>query len=148
MSKECTFKELKIWNKGSVLIFPSLKWSEKYSYEQLKGFVEKLKEKLPDMNIVIYDQNSYCSEVNGYWNVSFGVQTTGVNAITYMYMIRRDNDEDKNIGGSYGCPFMNTEYIYDLRHTSLSTKPEYLKKVESKLEEIIGKAQRITYFHT
>ena len=58
MSKERTFNQVKVWNKRYVQIFPSLKWSEKNSYEQLKRFVEKLKEELPDMNIVIYDQNS------------------------------------------------------------------------------------------
>ena len=65
-----------------------------------------------------------------------------------MYLISRDTDSSSDNGGTYGCPFYNTEYVDELGHYKLSKNKEYLVLVENALKEIIGEAMRITYFHT
>lgn len=148
-----TYKQIPEWKLGPVTIYPSLKWGTTYSFEQITQFANQLAKKiqLPEnVSINVFPVNSYCSEVNGRWNVSFGiVQRTETKTITYMYMIRRDTDLDADIGGTYACPFFNYEYCYEKHsHTSLSQKKEFLTLVETTLQNIMGAATKITHFHT
>lgn len=148
-----TYKQIPEWKKGPVTIYPSLKWATTYSFEQITQFANQLAEKiqLPEnVSINVFPVSSYCSEVNGKWNVSFGiVEQTEKRTITYMYMIRRDTDSDSDISGTYGCPFFNWNYCYQKHpHTSLSQKTEFLTLVETTLKEIMGEANKITHFHT
>ena len=141
------------WQIGKCTIYPSLKWNTTYSFEQLTQFTNQLVEKIKlpkNVSITVFPLSSYSSEVNGTWNVSFGiVDATATRTITYMYMIRRDSDPTEYIGGTYGCPFFNSEYCYEKNpHTSLSQKKEYLTIVETSLKDIMGNANTITYFNT
>ena len=107
-------KTIPYWKLGGVSIYPHLEFDKLYSYEELITIVEELKLFYKDeMSILVFGESSYCSEVNGTWNVAFGV--VGSDGVTYMYMIRRDKD----IGKSYACPFQNTEYANDINHSVL-----------------------------
>ena len=150
-----TYKQIPEWKRGtrSLTIYPSLKWGTTYSFDQIIQFANQLAEKikLPEnVSINVFPVNSYCWEVNGKWNVSFGiVERTETRTITYMYMIRRDTNHDSDIAGTYGCPFFNSEFCYEKHpHTSLSQKKEFLTLVETTLQDIMGEASKITHFHT
>jgi hypothetical protein len=147
-----TYNQLSTWKIGSVQIDPSIKWSNIYTHNELCLFAKGLETKLPQLNIVIFETSEYCFEVDGRWNVTLSIssKTTpveGKNPV-YMYLIRRDTNSSSDIGGTYGCPFYNTEYVDDLGHYKLSKNKNYLELVENALEEIIGAGTRITYFHT
>ena len=133
------------WTKSeSTTIYPSLEFDKYYDYESLVNFVKTLKESLNNkLEIVIYKKNEYCFEVNGSWNVSFGVVKDG---ITYMYMLRNDKHYNK----IYGCPFQNVEYV-SLKHTILNNthNNEAFNLVESTLKDIVGsKSKKIDSFPT
>jgi len=147
-----TYKQIPTWKIRSVQIDPSIKWSNIYTHDDICSFAEQLQIKLQQLNVVIYKTSGYCSEVDGKWNVTLAIssKTTpveGKNPV-YMYLIRRDTNSSSDIGGTYGCPFYNTEYVYELGHYKLSKNKEYLELVENALQEIIGEASRITCFHT
>ena len=153
MTTTQTNKQISLRNIGSVTIEPSIKWSNIYSFEQLCLIADTLKQQLPDLSIEIFKSHGYCNEVDGKWNVCIAIHDVKsgdkCQDPTYMYLIlRRDNILDGMIGGTYGCPFQNNEYIYDLKHFSLSNHKKYLSIIENKLEELMGKAKRIEYFYT
>jgi len=107
-------KTIPYWSLGRVTIYPHLEFDKLYSYEELGTIVAELKAFYKnEMKIIVFGESTYCSEVNGRWNVAFGV--VGSDGVTYMYMIRRDKD----IGKSYACPFQNTDYVYDIKHSVL-----------------------------
>jgi hypothetical protein len=102
-----TTKSMSIWEKGHVVIIPHIKFNRLYTYVEIWSMVLLMKEVLLDkIDISIFEKNSYCSEVNGSWNVVFSVVLDNTN---YTYMIRRDNQLKK----TYGCPFYNSQYGYD-----------------------------------
>ena len=147
-----TYKQISTWKKGTVQIDPSIKWTNIYTHDELCLFAEQLQVSLEQLNIEIFKTSGYCHEVDGNWNVALAIskKTTYVedkNPV-YMYLIRRDTNSSSDIGGTYGCPFFNTEYVNELGHYKLSQNKEYLELVENALEKIIGEATRITYFHT
>lgn len=146
-----TYKQISIWRVGAVYIEPSIKWSNIYTHDDLCSFSEQLKTKLPELNIELFKTNGYCSEVDGKWNVTLAISAKtapeGKNPV-YMYLIRTETHSSSDIGGTYGCPFYNTEYVYTQGHYKLSKNKEYLELVENALQEIIGEASRITHFHT
>ena len=74
------------WTKSeSTTIYPSLEFDKYYDYESLVNFVKTLKESLNNkLEIIIYKQNEYCFEVNGKWNVSFGVVKDGINETSLL----------------------------------------------------------------
>jgi hypothetical protein len=147
-----TYNQLPKWNIRSVSIEPSLKWTKLYTFSELCNFADRLQSELPELSIEIFKSHGYCNEVDGPWNVCIAVHKKKIKedekSATYMYMVRRDNSVEQEIGGTYGCPFQNNEYIQDINHRSISNHPEYLAIIETKLEELMGKAARITHFHT
>ena len=149
-----TYREILTWKYGFFSIDPSLKWSNIYTHNQLCSIGYQLKSRLTQLNITILKKNEYFGEIlyEGNWNVTFMIsaktkQYEQKNPI-YMYMIRRDTDISTEIGGTYGCPFNNTEYIYERGHYKLSDNKEYLNIVENTLQDIIGGASRISNFYT
>ena len=110
----------------------------------MRDLVEKLKALLPELKILIYKQNTYCYEVNGTWNVCFHVYDPKKNTI-YTYMIRSCDDFNK----TYGCPFVNSEYIKG--GTMALTKEvneQLFYIIESTLKELVPSAVNVNYFDT
>ena len=126
----------------TVVIYPHLEFERLYSYSQLMEIANDIKQTLFQDSMEIYEKNAYCFELNGNWNVCFGVKD--INGITYTYMLRRDYRLNK----SYACPFVNTEYRNDLQHTVFN-KETYLKKF-TRLEDFLKtkySGNHIHYFH-
>ena len=92
-------------NQGRVVIYPHIEIPVMWSYDQLLASVTDIQLNCDGLFIKIYEKNSYCSEVNGGWNVVF---TFTSNKTNYTYMIRRDYDLKK----TFACPFYNVEYGY------------------------------------
>lgn len=91
------------WVRGRVVIYPHIEFPFVWSYDQLLAAVMDIQLNCDGLRIQIYEKNSYCSEVNGGWNVVFAVLSNNTN---YTYMIRRDHDLKK----TFACPFYNVEY--------------------------------------
>ena len=118
-------------------VFPHLEFGKLYTFEELKEIAETLKKDLEDkITIQIFNESSYCQEVNGKWNVIIGVSIKGARANLYTYMLRRDD----GFGKSYGSPFQNASYIYDIKHARFSkeTAKEEFLIVEKYLMEKLG----------
>lgn len=111
-----TPNSMSCWKIGDVIIKPHIKFNKLYTYYEIWSMISLMKDKLSDkIFISIFDKNSYCSEVNGLWNVVFSVVFNNTN---YTYMIRRDTLLNK----TYGCPFVNSQYAYDSTpHQSLDS---------------------------
>ena len=127
-------------------VYPHLELAQRsYSQKEMRTLCHKLKDALPDLKMVIYDQSSYCNELNGPWNVCFSVGDPETK-MSYTYIIRRCTHFNK----TYGCPFMNSAYIYGLRTTVLSkqTNNKLFDIIESKLMELMPKSKKVSYFDT
>ena len=140
-------KTIPYWKLSNrVIVYPHLEFDELYSYEELINIVNDMKSFYEEsINMVVFEKNTYCSEVNGLWNVCFGVVDD--EGRTFMYMLRRDMD----LGKSYACPFQNTDYVYDIKHSILDGKinrcPEEFALIEKYLTEKLS-AKRISAFPT
>ena len=88
---------------GRVIIYPHIEIPVVWSYDQLLASVTDIQLNCDGIFIKIYEKNSYCSEVNGHWNVAFSITS---NKTDYTYMIRRDHELKK----TFACPFYNVEY--------------------------------------
>lgn len=52
------------------IVFPHLEFGKLYTFEELKDIAQTLKKDFEDkMTIIIFDESTYCKEVNGEWNV-------------------------------------------------------------------------------
>jgi len=131
-------KSIKQWRLSQrCTVFPHLEFDKLYTLKELKEIAETLKKDLVSkMTIQIFDESTYCKEVNGEWNVMIGVGFKGAKANLYTYMFRRDEE----FGKSYGCPFQNSAYIYDIKHARFSqeTAKEEFLIVEKYLIEKLG----------
>ena len=139
------------WRKTRrVTIYPNLELDQRpYNQTEMRDLVEKLKASLPELNIHIYDQSTFCNELNGEWNVCFAVQGHPVNdpnrKISYTYMIRRCDDFKK----TYGCPFINSDYFYhNITGLMKSLNEPLFNIIESKLMELVPSAKKVNYFDT
>lgn len=93
------------WRRGRVVIYPHIEFPLLWNYDKILSAVTDIQFNCNGLIIHIYEQNSYCNEVNGRWNVVFTVVS---NKINYTYMIRRDHDLNK----TFACPFYNESYGY------------------------------------
>ena len=94
---------MKYWKRGKVIIRPHLVIDNLWTYDLIELYVKQMKHDLSNLNINIYEKNSYCSELNGYWNVVIGflIRREDGELIEYTYMVRRDHLLCK----TYFCPF-------------------------------------------
>ena len=97
----------------------------------------------------LYDKNTYTRELNGSWNVVIGIKHTREDSkkiYQAMYLFRHDS----NYNETYGCPFYNVEYLYDLKHCMLNkkTQPECFKILEDTLIKVLGQAKKIDHFES
>ena len=143
-----SLKTISVWNiSNRVKVYPHLEWNGIMTYEEMLEVAKKLKTALPNYNIKIWERSSYCSEINGTWNVVISIIHDD---ITYTYMIRRD----KELGKTFGCPFHNVDYAYDLKHTCLSLDinsgkvSSQFQEIEKNLNIIMGPGKSITCFQT
>jgi hypothetical protein len=139
------------WRKNRrVTIYPDLELDQRpYTQTEMRDLVEKLKASLPELNIIIYEQSTYCKELNGEWNVCFAVQGHPVGdpnrKISYTYMIRSCDDLKK----TYGCPFINSDYFYhNITGLMKSLNEPLFNIIESKLMELVPSAKKVDYFDT
>ena len=143
-----TITEWKLSNRATV--YPHLELDQRpYTQTEMRDLVEKLKASLPELNIIIYEQSTYCKELNGEWNVCFAVQGHPVNnpnrKIRYTYIIRSCDDFNK----TYGCPFVNSSYFYHNITGLMKLLNEPLFNIiESKLMELVPSAKKVNYFDT
>lgn len=94
---------MKYWRLGKAIIRPHLVIDNLWSYDLIDLYVKQMKQDLSNLNINIYEKNSYCSELNGSWNVVIGflIRSEDGELIEYTYMVRRDHLLCK----TYFCPF-------------------------------------------
>jgi hypothetical protein len=135
----------KIWNIGRVSIYPHLEFPELYTLEQLQHIAKELAQALSrdGLKICVFPESSYCCEVNGTWNVVIGFRKPDDDYL-YTYMIRRDT----KIGKSYGCPFENSDYIWDsTKHDAFLSKycPKEFGLVDTYLKEKLGGTEITTF---
>lgn len=119
------------WRIGnSVVIYPHIKIDALFTFEEILLLVNNIKDTVFGDDMIIYETNNYCHEVNGRWNVCFGIYDNM--GYTYTYMIRRDYLTKE----TYGCPFRNIEYEADLKHTEFSNEkiPEKFIQLENFLK--------------
>lgn len=100
-----TDSSIPLWRLGRVVIYPHIEFPFLWTYDQILAAVTDLQCNCVGLQIKIYEQNSYCSELNGQWNVVFSVRDFKTN---YTYMIRRDHTLKK----TFACPFYNEQYGY------------------------------------
>ena len=104
-----TQKYIKKWKINSeIVIYPHLEFDVVFDYEKMTNIVENLKEDVKEtMDIVIFNKSSFNAELNGSWNVVFGIYVRDTkqddNMIFCTYIIR----SDKYFGKSYGSPLEN-----------------------------------------
>ena len=132
MTKTIPTKISKWYLGQNVIIEPCIEWNQERTLNELNELVIKIKNSLPEYNFVIYPKDSYCYEVNGDWNVCFGIMEYG---ITFTYMLMCCVQTKK----CYGCSFLNTEYINSIGHNSLSEDmcPDIYEDVEDTLYELL-----------
>lgn len=139
-NKKKNFKNrINVWKLSNhVNIYPHLCIDKKLDYDGMMEIILDLKDKLfPTLEI--FDDNDYCYEVNGKWNICVGIP---FNMELYTYMIRYDNKIEK----VYLCPFENIQYT-ELGHFLLSE--EDCEKLYLTIEEFFIKnhsAYKIKYF--
>jgi len=94
---------MKYWRLGNAIIRPHLVIDNLWTYDLIELYVKQMKQDLSNLNINIYEKNSYCSELNGSWNVVIGflIRREDGELIEYTYMVRRDHLLCK----TYFCPF-------------------------------------------
>ena len=94
---------MKYWRLGKAIIRPHLVIDNLWSYDLIDLYVKQMKQDLSNLNINIYEKNSYCYELNGSWNVVIGflIRREDGELIEYTYMVRRDHLLCK----TYFCPF-------------------------------------------
>jgi len=133
-----------------VTVYPHLELDQRdYSHQEMLTLVENLKSELPELNIKIYKQSTFCKELNGEWNVCFAVQGHPSNnpniKISYTYIIRSCDDFKK----TYGCPFINSDYFYrNITGLMKSLNEPLFNIIESKLMELVPSAKKVDYFDT
>ena len=110
----------------TVRMYPHLIFDTLYSYDELMSIVIDIKLQLFPENMEIFEKNNYCYELNGEWNVCFGIKDSDGNVYTYMIM------RDLKLNKSYACPFVNLEYGSYLNHTIFNdeTHPDQFIKLE------------------
>jgi len=147
------------WKKSHrATVYPHLELEQRsYTQEEMRDLVEKLKVTLPELNIHIYNQSTYCYELNGPWNVCFSVQEKHDPKkkikISYTYIIRSCDDFNK----TFGCPlfFPALSALFQLgrvnEQTTVLTKElnePLFNMIESKLMELMPNAKKVDYFDT
>ena len=145
--------KIKYWTLSkNVTIFPHLELEQSaYTYNEMWNLCHKLKDSLPDLQMVIYDKSDYCYELNGPWNVCFSIYDPensfmGKQGFSYTYIIRSCNDFNK----TYGCPVVNLEYVDKLKTLALTyaTNLKLWNIIETKLIELIPNSKKVNYFDT
>tara|TARA_B110000495_G_C23022921_1_gene607204 strand:- start:1634 stop:2530 length:897 start_codon:yes stop_codon:yes gene_type:complete len=144
-----TFNKLPWWspNRGRVQVWPHLHWGNTiYDYNTMVKKMEVVCKEInetTDYKFRVIPKNTYCSEVNGSWNVAICVVIDGY---THLYMYRCDTGFES----MYGCPFYNVQYLYDLNHCMLNkkTQPECFKVLEDTLIKVLGPAKKIDHFES
>ncbi len=96
---------------NNVYVYPHLCIDRKLNYKEMMEIIVELKAKLfPALQI--FDDDDYCYEVNGKWNICIGIP---YNQKLYTYMIRYDSKLEK----IFLCPFENIQYT-EIGHFLLS----------------------------
>ena len=135
------------WNLSQqAIVHPHLELVQRpYNYKEMYDLCLKLKGELSKFDIKIYEKSTYCHELNGSWNVCFAIGDPETK-MAYTYIIRRCTDFNK----TFGCPFVNTAYIYDLKIDGLlkQNNRKLFDIVESKLIELVPTAKKVNYFDT
>jgi len=102
-----------------------------------KDILDEFKILSPDIYIVIWDQNTFCSEVYGDWNRVISISNDGCN---YNYMIRKD----KHFNSTFGCPFFNKEYPKEYPLTQDNIGSEIFLNFEKSVLKVMGKTTILT----
>ena len=131
---------------GNVVMYPHICIDKVLD---MKEFAEKIKNKMQThgYECKIYDESSYTRELNGSWNIVIGIKHIPENQEKEhqaMYLLSQQTFIDK----TYGCPFYNKEYIYDLLHYSLHMNKELFELLEKCIKEINSEFKNITSFRT
>ena len=155
-------KTMKSWRLGRANIRPHLVTDNLWSYDRIELYVKQMKQDLSNLNIKIYEKNSYCSELNGSWNVVIGflireedgelirsenseiIRSEKGKLIEYTYMVRRDHLLHK----TYFGPFSVEGYGYcsqpKMEFTLKDTPQEFLI-VEDYLKENFNATEISTF---
>ena len=105
-------KTIPYWKINSnIVIHPHLEFDGVFDYDKMRAIVENMKEQLKDkMDIIIIEKNRFRAELNGDWNIVFGIYVKNERTIMASpdmifctYIIR----SDKYFGKSYACPLEN-----------------------------------------
>ena len=139
-------KTIPVWRIGPVNIFPHLSWDGCLDNQELVETAQKIKSELSDLNVKIHEQSTYCSEVNGPWNVVISISSKeNGTTIKYIYMIRRDSELSK----TFGCPLINTEYfMLHERPLSKCYNELLFDSFEKALIKVLGNGTSIDVFET
>ena len=146
--------KIKYWTLSKhVIIFPHLELEQReLSHTEMRDLCHILRDYLPKLHIVIYDESTYCNELNGPWNVCFAISDPeniymGKKGFSYSYIIRSCSEFNK----TYGCPVLNSEYSCGaLKQLPLTyaTNLKLWNMVESKLIKLMPNSQKVNYFDT
>ena len=135
------------WVINKVVIFPHISIDEYLNYDEMKKLASETKKKLENdgYKCILYDRSSYTRELNGPWNVVLGIKHIPEGKkkeYQAMYLFRNDTLNKY----TYGCPFYNEEYIYQLFHYSANMNNEIIEKLEKHIKEINPKFKTIKTF--
>ena len=145
------YQSIPYWKKQSVTIYPHMILNNYLNYEAIVNLATQVKTKMKDKGYEceLYDKNTYTRELNGSWNVVIGIKHTREEDSTKkvyqaMYLFRHDS----NYNETYGCPFYNSEYVYDLHHYSVHNNKSLFNTLETSIKEIKPEFKPTTYFRT
>ena len=142
-------RSIPYWKTQSVTIYPHLVINNYLNYDILVNLATQVKTNMKEKGYEceLYDNNTYTRELNGSWNVVIGIKHTREDSkkiYQAMYLFRHDS----NYNETYGCPFYNKEYVYDLNHYSVHNNKELFNTLETSIKEIKPEFKPTTYFRT
>lgn len=137
--------------KGRVEIFPHIMLDQEGDRVTMDNIAEKIMKKCQaeGWNITQYEDFSYTNEMNGRWNIVFGIQTDDGKVDSEYYGSRRPGRLYTyclwwaiDIIGLHASPFYNVHYAMDqkVNHYPLSKQGGYsnFEKFETIIKDAMG----------
>lgn len=110
---------------GTSIAWPHIVYPEYSNNEELSEWKTKLVSKCKEhgLEVIAYPKNSFCSELNGQWNVIFNLRCKNAEQkeTNYVYMVWRDATERV----TYGSPIRHPGHVRRNKETQRYEPDEY-----------------------
>ena len=138
-----TKPSIKHWPiKGGITIYPHVVTNKYSTHDEMRSYIMQIAKMHPELNITMYEESTFCSELNGQWNVVFTTYDPAEPDVQNLYMLRRCKTHNE----THGCPLQKVSRCYPgpgqkaQRILNARTKKDHYDKIESALKTIWGAA--------